>query len=281
MYRVEVDGHTIHDPRDEHFILPYAKLDLELNKTGSFEFDITTENPGYEYVSPMKSVISVYDDGKLIFRGRSTTEEKDFYNTGTLKCEGELSYFVDTILRPRSSAFIRQTNRYIFSEVVKEHNNQVGADKQFQPGIIDVDQEEISSISFNYEKPLDFINKNLIEKYKGYLRIRYADGKRYLDWVKQYGDLSGQEIRFGYNLLDLKKTLVSADVCTVVVPVGGSDKKVTVKNAVVGGKTYGKDYILSDEAVNYFGKIIKMQEFPDKKSPNELYTEGENGFLKI
>ena len=35
MYRVEVDGHTIHDPRDEHFILPYAKLDLELNKTGS------------------------------------------------------------------------------------------------------------------------------------------------------------------------------------------------------------------------------------------------------
>ncbi len=280
MYRVEVDGHTIHDPRDEHFILPYAKLDLELNKTGSFEFDITTENPGYEYVSPMKSVISVYDDGKLIFRGRSTTEEKDFYNTGTLKCEGELSYFVDTILRPRSSAFIRQTNRYIFSEVVKEHNNQVGADKQFQPGIIDVDQEEISSISFNYEKPLDFINKNLIEKYKGYLRIRYADGKRYLDWVKQYGDLSGQEIRFGFNLLDLKKTLVSTDVCTVVVPVGGSDKKVTVKNAVVGGKTYGKDYIQNDEAVNYFGEIIKMQEFPDKKSPNELYAEGEKWLLE-
>lgn len=280
MYSVEVDGHTIHDPRDEHFILPYAKLDLELNKTGSFEFDITTENPGYEYVSPMKSVISVYDDGKLIFRGRSTTEEKDFYNTGTLKCEGELSYFVDTILRPRSSAFIRQTNRYIFSEVVKEHNNQVGADKQFQPGIIDVDQEEISSISFNYEKPLDFINKNLIEKYKGYLRIRYADGKRYLDWVKQYGDLSGQEIRFGYNLLDLKKTLVSTDVCTVVVPVGGSDKKVTVKNAVVGGKSYGKDYIQNDEAVNYFGEIIKMQEFPDKKSPNELYAEGEKWLLE-
>lgn len=280
MYRVEVDGHTIHDPRDEHFILPYAKLDLELNKTGSFELDITTENPGYEYVSPMKSVISVYDDGKLIFRGRSTTEEKDFYNTGTLKCEGELSYFVDTILRPRSSAFIRQTNRYIFSEVVKEHNNQVGADKQFQPGIIDVDQEEISSISFNYEKPLDFINKNLIEKYKGYLRIRYADGKRYLDWVKQYGDLSGQEIRFGYNLLDLKKTLVSTDVCTMVVPVGGSDKKVTVQNAVVGGKTYGKDYIQNDEAVNYFGKIIKMQEFPDKKSPNELYAEGEKWLLE-
>lgn len=280
MYRVEVDGHTIHDPRDEHFILPYAKLDLELNKTGSFEFDITTENPGYEYVSPMKSVISVYDDGKLIFRGRSTTEEKDFYNTGTLKCEGELSYFVDTILRPRSSAFIRQTNRYIFSEVVKEHNNQVGADKQFQPGIIDVDQEEISSILFNYEKPLDFINKNLIEKYKGYLRIRYADGKRYLDWVKQYGDLSGQEIRFGFNLLDLKKTLVSTDVCTVVVPVGGSDKKVTVKNAVVGGKTYGKDYIQNDEAVNYFGEIIKMQEFPDKKSPNELYAEGEKWLLE-
>lgn len=280
MYRVEVDGHTIHDPRDEHFILPYAKLDLELNKTGSFELDITTENPGYEYVSPMKSVISVYDDGKLIFRGRSTTEEKDFYNTGTLKCEGELSYFVDTILRPRSSAFIRQTNRYIFSEVVKEHNNQVGADKQFQPGIIDVDKEEISSISFNYEKPLDFINKNLIEKYKGYLRIRYADGKRYLDWVKQYGDLSGQEIRFGYNLLDLKKTLVSTDVCTMVVPVGGSDKKVTVQNAVVGGKTYGKDYIQNDEAVNYFGKIIKMQEFPDKKSPNELYAEGEKWLLE-
>lgn len=235
MYKVEVDGHTIHDPRDENFILPYAKVDLELNKTGSFEFDITSKNPGYTYVDPMKSIISVYDDGELIFCGRSTTKESDFYNTGTLKCEGELSYLIDTILRPRSSAFNNQTNRYIFQEVLNEHNSQVNEEKKFLPGIIDVDSETISQISFNYEKPLDFISANLIEKYGGYLRIRYADGKRYLDWVKQYGKTSKQPIRFGYNLLDLKKTLTSADVCTVVVPIGGSDKKVTVKNAVVNG----------------------------------------------
>lgn len=280
MYRVEVDGHTIHDPRDEHFILPYAKVDVELNKTGSLELDITTENPGYEYINPMKSVITVYDDGKLIFRGRSTTEEKDFYNTGTLKCEGELSYLIDTILRPRTTGFINQTNRYIFREIIKEHNTQVGTEKQFQPGIIDIDEVKTDILSFNYETPLDFINANLIEKYKGYLRIRYADGKRYIDWVKQYGEVSQQEIRFGYNLLDLKKTLVSTDVCTVVVPVGGSDKKVTIKNAVVNGKTYGKDYLQNDEAVNYFGKIIKVQEFTDVVDPNTLYAEGEKWLLE-
>ena len=274
MYKVEVDGHTIHDPRDENFILPYAKVDLELNKTGSFEFDITSKNPGYTYVDPMKSVISVYDDGKLIFRGRSTTKESDFYNTGTLKCEGELSYLIDTILRPRSSAFHNQTNRYVFQEILNEHNSQVEEEKQFLPGTIDVDSETISQLSFNYEKPLDFINANLIEKYGGYLRIRYADGKRYLDWVKQYGKTSKQPIRFGYNLLDLKKTLTSTDVCTVVVPVGGSDKKVTVKNAVVNGNIYGKDYIQNDEAVSYFGKIIKVQEFSDIQEPTKLYTEG-------
>lgn len=274
MYKVEVDGHTIHDPRDENFILPYAKVDLELNKTGSFEFDITSKNPGYTYVDPMKSIISVYDDGKLIFRGRSTTKESDFYNTGTLKCEGELSYLIDTILRPRSSAFNNHTNRYIFQEALNEHNSQVNEEKQFIPGIVDVDSETISQISFNYEKPLDFINTNLIEKYGGYLRIRYADGKRYLDWVKQYGKVSKQPIRFGYNLLDLKKTLTSTDVCTVVVPVGGSDKKVTVKNAVVDGNVYGKDYIQNDEAISYFGKIIKVQEFSDIQEPTKLYTEG-------
>ena len=274
MYRVDVDGHAIHDPRDSNFILPYAKVDLELNKTGEFEFDITEKNPGYQYVNPMRSVISVYDDGELIFRGRSTTKESDFYNTGTLKCEGELSYLIDTILRPRSSAFNNQTNRHIFQEVLIEHNSQVTEEKQFLPGMIDVDSETISQVSFNYEKPLDFINTNLIEKYGGYLRIRYADGKRYLDWVKQYGKTSKQPIRFGYNLLDLKKTLTSTDVCTVVVPVGGSEKKVTVKNAVVNGNTYGKDYIQNDEAVSYFGKIIKVQEFSDIQEPTKLYTEG-------
>ena len=271
MYQIEVDGHTIHDPRVDAYNLSYAKLDLELNKTGSLEFDITERNPGYKYISPMKSIISVYDDGDLIFRGRSVTDDSDFYNTGTLKCEGELAFLMDSVLRPQATGFVNQTNRYVFQEILSEHNSNVPVEKQFKAGIIDVDEDTISQLSFNYEHPLDFINTNLIEPYGGYLRIRYEEGVRYLDWVKQYGKVATQPIRFGYNLLDLKKSLVSTDVCTRCIPLGGSDRKVTIKNAT--GQN-GVDYIEDAEAIEYYGEITKTVEFPEVNDPDTLLQKG-------
>ena len=40
MYRIECDNKTLHDARDEEYMLISPKVSLELNKTGNLDFSI-------------------------------------------------------------------------------------------------------------------------------------------------------------------------------------------------------------------------------------------------
>lgn len=48
MYRVLCDGLPIYDLRDENLVLIDPKLDLEVNKAGSFSFKMPPQHPQYE-----------------------------------------------------------------------------------------------------------------------------------------------------------------------------------------------------------------------------------------
>lgn len=78
---------------------------------------------------------------------------------------------------------------------------------------------------------------------------------RYLDYVKQYGKVSNQVIRFGENLLDLKKYSKAEDIKTAIIPLGAvvDNKNVDIKAA--NGHD-GTDYVYNQEAVNLYGWIM-------------------------
>ena len=132
------------------------------------------------------------------------------------------------------------TNVEIFKCLIEEHNTQVEKEKQFEIGIIDIDSVEIKSLATNYEKTWDFINTNFLEKYEGYLKIHYENGMRYIDYVKQYGKISTQSIRFGENILDFQKYVKAEDIKTAIIPIGANN--VTIKTAEGHD---GTDYIYS------------------------------------
>ena len=59
---------------------------------------------------------------------------------------------------------------------------------------------------------------------------------RYIDYVKQYGKISTQSIRFGENILDFQKYVKAEDIKTAIIPIGANN--VTIKTAEGHDGTY-------------------------------------------
>nr|DAV06694.1 MAG TPA: baseplate protein [Caudoviricetes sp.] len=279
MYRVLCDNKVLHDVRDEDYMLLGPKVALELNKTGNFDFSILPRHPNVDVINKLKSKIEVYEDSELLFSGRSLTNEIDFQQTGQIACEGELAFLLDSVQRKN----IFRTNKFqpissnidIFKNIIAEHNQQVEDSKKFTIGTIDIDRvDKINNFDANYEKTWDLINTNFIEKYPGYLRVRYQNGVRYLDYVKQYGKVSNQVIRFGENLLDLKKYTKAENIKTAIIPMGGGN--VNIKNATGHN---GTDYIYNQAAVDLYGWIFDKVDFSDVSDPNTLLAKAKD-YLK-
>lgn len=274
MYKILCDGKTLHDVRDPDYQVLTPKISLELNKTGNLDFGMLQTHPHVNDINKLKSRINVYEDDDLLFSGRSLTDEKDFQNTGQISCEGELSFLLDSIQRPHNygtettEVGTADTNIEIFKRLIQEHNSQVEEEKRFEIGVIDIESVTITSLSTNYEKTWDFINSNFLEKYDGYLRVRYDGNVRYLDYVKQYGNVSNQVIRFGENLLDLKKYSKAEDIKTAIIPVGKDNVTITTANG-----HNGTDYVYNQDAVNLYGWIYDKVDFPEVYDPDKLLEE--------
>lgn len=279
MYRVLCDNKVLHDVRDEDYMLLGPKVALELNKTGNFDFSILPRHPNVNNINKLKSKLEVYEDNELLFAGRSLTDEMDFQRTGQIACEGELAFLLDSVQRHHTygsdSAEVHKAdnNIDIFKALIAEHNSQVGTEKKFTVGIIDIDSATITKLETNYETTWDFINTNFISKYPGYLRVRHKNGVRYLDYVKQYGKVSNQVIRFGENLLDLKKYTKAENIKTAIIPVGGNGV------TSIASANGGKDYIYNQEAVDLYGWIYEKVDFPDAVDPKDLLAKAQE-YLK-
>ncbi len=281
MYRVLCDGKILHDIRDPSYVLVSPKLTLELNKTGSFTFTILPTHPHANDIKRMISRIEVYEGDELLYVGRSTTDEEDFQLTGQATCEGDLAYLLDSIQEKHSygsqSAEINtaDTNVKIFPKLIEMHNIQVGAEKRFTCGQIDIDEEDVKLLSTNFERTWDFIDSNFLQKYTGYLRTRHDKNFNYIDYVKQYGRVSDQTIRFGENLLDIQKYVQTEDVRTAILPMGANG--VTVKTATGHD---GTDYVRDQEAIDTYGWIAEKVDFSDINSPDELLKEAKKYLAK-
>ena len=193
---------------------------------------------------------------------------------------GSLHFLLDSVQRAHDygteTTEIGQadTNVKIFKRLIEEHNAQVEEEKRFTIGVIDIDSVTITKLSTNYEKTWDFLSSNFLGKYDGYLRVRHENGIRYLDYVKQYGKVSNQVIRFGENLLDLKKYSKAEDIKTAIIPLGAvvDNKNVDIKAA--NGHD-GTDYVYNQEAGKFYmdGFYDKGLIFSDIYDPDTLLEE--------
>ena len=158
------------------------------------------------------------------------------------------------------------------------HNSKVSENHSFQVGIITVDPLQKSfDFCTNFEKTIDTINDNLINKFGGHLRIRKENGIRYLDYLKEYPNTNTQTIEFGKNLFDFTTSNDMSEYATVIVPLGSRleesqnesfDSYVTVESV-----NHGSIYVCQTEALLTYGWIEKVVKWDDISDPSELLAK--------
>ena len=236
MYKVNCDGYPLLDLRDENLILVNPKVKLEVNTIGEGSFTIHKNHPYYGKLKKKKSVFEVSDEIGVIFRGRMTEHTRDFYNGKAVDLEGAMAFFNDSLVPAynfpedhlENESYIEASEsgnvvEYFLNWLLENHNSQVQDFQKFKLGIVTVSDPNnyITRSSANISKTWDVLKSKLFESsLGGYLCIRYEADGNYIDYLSEFTLTNTQEINFGKNLLDLKRTEDANETYSAIVPIG-------------------------------------------------------------
>ena len=267
MYQIRADNEVIYDPRLEDYKVFSPKVSFEVNKTGSLTFKIYNTHPYYSLLKKSKTILSVLEDGRTIFKGRITEDTKDFNNGKQVDCEGLLAFLNDSMLRPFE---FQGTPEELFTMIIENHNSQVQEFQRFKIGNITVvdPNNYINRSSTKHLKSWEVIKTRLLDTLGGYIQIRYEADGMYLDYLQDFTTEDGfkivstQSIEFGKNLLDVKLN-VKAPIATAMIPLGAK-----IKDEETGTETHLTIESIEDQED---GDIVKVGDTIYSKSGVEQY----------
>ena len=285
MYQIVCDDYVLHDSVIDELKVIGAKCSLEVNKTGSLTFQIASTHPYYDKIKKHTSEIKLYQDDRVLFCGRVLNDEITFENIKNIECEGELSYFLDSIQRGKEYHLQGDTQNVIetyLNEIVAIHNSQVDERKQFSVGLVNITDPNnyLYKIS-NYEDTLTILTDKLLNVYGGYLVVRHSNGVRYLDYVDELTNVCNQTIEFGKNIIDMTRYIKGEDVYTALIPLGATnetntdgttnteetyEKRLTISSlpdSTDGTINKVNDYVYDSEGVEQWGWIWKVEKWDD------------------
>jgi hypothetical protein len=275
MYKVLCDGNLLFDPRVDDLKIFDSELRLEVNKVGRFDFTIYPTHPLYGSIQKLKSVIEVYQDNTLIFRGRVLADKMAFNKNKSIECEGDLAFFNDSILRPYE--FTGSISDYL-QEIITSHNAQVESNKQFTLGNVTVTDPNnlIVRSNVNHVKSWDEINDKLLGPLGGYIVLRRQNDINYIDYLIDSPYQSLQSIELGQNLLGVLKDTRSDDIITALIPLGGKlmddEGNETSERLTIASVNGGVDYVYDQAAVDEYGWIFGTHIWDGVNDPNILLT---------
>lgn len=276
MYRVYCDGLTLYNSNLESLKIFSPSVELELNKTGSFLFTVYPDHPQYNTIQKLRSIITVYQDDYLLFRGRVLDDEIGFHNEKHVTCEGELAFLLDSVQRPYDYS---GTVAGFLNLLIDNHNAQVEEAKWFTVGNVTVTDpnDYIVRSNIEYVDTWTELQKKLIDLLGGYIVIRHEGYINYIDYLQDFTLLSPQKITFGKNLLDLKRIRKGADIATALIPLGAKIKddegKDTDNRLTIASVNDGLDYIIDEEAADKYGLIFATHTWDDVTEAANLLTK--------
>ena len=268
IYRIYIDDTLVHrsDIPDENYQLVGITLDVEMGKSPSLKFTIPPSHPKKSLLKNFLSRFTVKEDELVLAEGRLFDSRQDIYNQIEWQAEGSLSYLTDSYV-PKVK--VEETIRALFTRYVNEHNSRVEDYKKFTVGQITIDNADTEKVKVDndgYRYTADAIQNDLIDSYGGYLRTRYENGVRYLDYLKDYGHKTTQTIEYKKNLIDFALEVNPEDVFTYLIPTGDSNLKINDVNN-------GKDYIEVEGAKAKWGNKYLLKSFSGISDASTLLKE--------
>lgn len=296
MYRILMDGMDIYGHNAEMSVLN-PSLDIELNSAGSLEFTLPVENTSWATPQVFTNEVEVIEDGEVIFFGRPLQITRDWNNQKKVVCEGALAYFNDTIQRTHEIKLSSHTTlEAFFRRLITVHNSQVDdqqgsgiSHKHFEVGIVDIENKNKYVYRMtDYQTTFECLQQMCLDTDGGYFILRkeydeYSNATRYIDWVSEMPYGADQPVQFGVNLLDISQDLNGADICTVLIPIGGDNINLsgyqTVNPDAAGniykgvGHLQPSDEIYYKPAMDVYGRVVQQKSWGDYTDQGNLWMK--------
>ena len=265
---------------DEALLALDVKLTLDIEDSGSLSFVLPPGNAQYDAIRKMKSIVTVYQDDVMLFRGRVTECERDFYNQKSVYCEGDRSFLNDSLWEEQT---VTGKVLNFFRSLIDNHNAQVDEEKRFTVGVVTAVDADTPIEGFQrietrrHWDTATILDDRLLSVYGGYIRTRTEGGTTYIDWIKEFEEESTQPIAFSVNLLDLTDKMDASDVFTCLIPLGYSEigDDGTYEDPVdITSVNNGIKYIENAEAVKKYGRIWRSKTWANTKDPAKLLEKG-------
>ncbi len=271
--------YTLYDPRSPDLKLISPKCTMAKNKAGLLTFCIPSAHPYANKTAKLDTVITLWQDNEILFRGRALNDERSLYDMCEIDVEGELAYLNDSV-QPLTVYHDMTVTAY-FAKLIELHNAQADESRRFTVGQVTVTNSTDNVYrQSDYESTMDALQDKLLDRLGGYLVIRYGtNGTRYLDYLKEYGNVNSQRITASTNLLDMVQTVRGEDIATAIIPLGAQlddeDKVGTVTpRLTIAAANGGKDYIFDADAVAKWGWIYKVVVHDDITLAENLLRAG-------
>lgn len=275
MYRITCDGATLYDPDNPVLQLLSGTLKTGTNLAGTLTFVLSPTHPYRDRVQVRRSVVTVYRDEKIYFRGSPNSVAEDDNNLATVTVEGALAWLNDSV-QPFGEYHEMPLRTYL-ETLIANHNAATDDFKHFTVGSVTVtDSNDSLYRHSNFEHTKDAISDKLVSRLGGYLQVRWENGVQYLDYLADFGHVNAQGVHFGQNLLTYARSLPSSSLATAIIPLGcrlkdetgkDTDERLQIDNG-------GKNYVWDEEAVEQFGWIFDTVIFDDVTLKENLLSRG-------
>ena len=272
MIQLYLDGKIVYDSRRKPTALLGLRAQLGLNKGGAATIILPPDHSAYNSFTSYKSVVEIYRDRVLHFRGRALYPTDDFMLNRTITCEGERCFLRDGVHRPYN---YNDTPENIFRTVIGLYNAQVEAFKQFQIGTISGISTDAILLESEEAEPFSTTVDKLIDLCGGYIVFTSnTSGQRVINWYESVNYSNAQTIEFGKNLLDFSRTTSNTDLATVIIPYGAKNES-TGERLTITSVNGGLDFIQDNDAVALRGIIAKAVYWDEITTPDALLLKAQ------
>ena len=270
LFRIYVDGALFYHPHLSKLAVTQAQVKEDAENIDSLTLSAPYNHPYLNMIRPMASVIVCKKGNQTVFEGRALDDGSDFYNTHTWTCESALAYLKDSIQPPYD---YKGSLRGLLEYFVAEHNKIVEEQKRFSVGMVTVTDENdyiVYSCS-DFSVTMDAIREKLIDTHGGYLRLRYTETGKVLDYLSDFNEASLQRVEFGRNLTDVKINRDHTQRVTALIPFGAKitetdaegNETETGERVTIEAVNDGKNYVHDEKAVKEIGWIWATEVWED------------------
>lgn len=283
-----------------------GKIIEGINTINSFSFDILPNNPRFSELFSYSTKVYVKNtkNNKSVFVGRvvkpKVSMESDGSYQKTIECEDRLGYLCDTLMDylPEQYWNVKNTT-YNSDGTVKKmgvleyvlgiHNRKQPKEKHIFIGDIEIEDNE-GVLYFGMQQhtnAYDTLKEKLIDHLGGELYLREGtDGKLYLDYKEEMGEVKATRIALKRNMQKLSKETDPTTFITRLYPLGAKIKKQvqesdgsiseveTDERITCAAANNGVPYIDDKEGIELYGIIEGYRYFDHVVRPETLLNHG-------